>query len=156
MPHPDDVDVFSFGHTELYNRRTGAWFRANMQDDTGPAHVSPWAAGGNEMVFTWPHGGHDGGLAPVLIDTKFEDAPFSDSLAIHVAAGDCLNLRPGPAPDGEPIECVADGTVVTFIERGTAEGDPATVQSTADATWLNVRTPAGTGWMSAAWIAWGP
>ena len=82
-------------------------------------------------------GGHDGGRAPVLLDTRFEPAPFSESLAIHVAAGDCLNLRPGPAPDGEPIECIADGTVVTFIARGAAEGDPATrVRSTPDATWL--------------------
>jgi hypothetical protein len=159
IPAPDTPDLVSFGRLELWDRKRRRWYRALLQDDSGPNHLDPWATGSSdEMVFATPHGGHGGGLPPSLIRPSLERAPnFSSAFEFRVeTASDCLNLREQPSTKAPVRACLPDRTSL-HLKAGPVDGWPGSRHSAvnAEGQWLRVATAAGDeGWVAAAYLGW--
>jgi DNA-binding CsgD family transcriptional regulator len=175
VPSPADPTLMSFGRLALLagNRDTvpqgaiqpgrnpdaeGHWrFQATIQE-SGPTHLPPWGAVGDEMRFALPHGGHGAGPLPCLLDPKVEYPPFSNDMDFVVArTGDCLNVRSAPELNGQVVACLVDGTRVTLMEspevqQRTSRG---AVQFNDTGMWVYVRTTdAREGWVNGAYLDW--
>ncbi|MBE0610694.1 MAG: SH3 domain-containing protein, partial [Dehalococcoidia bacterium] len=155
-PCPYDPDLIAFGRLELYNRRTGEWFAANITSQAGPDHLGPWVAGPGQMVFALPHGGHGGASPPILLTPKRVDgAPDPEFRFVVARTGDGLNLRTGGHTGTEVIGVIPDGTVVELAEDVKMPVGQRSAIQNEEGTWLYVKTLDGSwGWVAAAYLDW--
>ena len=155
-PCPFDANLIAFGRLQVYIRRTGQWLSANVATPDGPDHLDPWASGPGDMVFALPHGGHGGASPPILLNLKrVSGAPPASFRFVVARTGDGLNVRAGPSRGTSVLALLRDGDVVELATDLKFEEGLRSAQQRRDATWLFIRTPAGTsGWVSAAYLDW--
>lgn len=155
-PHPSRPEIVSIGRLGFLDLKTGRSAEATLATD-GPAHLDPWSAGANEVVFTLGHGGHGGYAEPGLLSLKVERPPLAADLRFRVARTEsCLNLRDAPTIDAAIRTCLAEGVVVALQPK--TPSDPSglsTGQRMSDGLWVRVVAPDGfAGWVNAAYLDW--
>jgi len=155
VPAPDDGGLLAYGRLSTYSLVTKTWVHANMTSEEGPKHLSPWASGGGELVFSPNHGGHGGGGGALLLAPRVELAPFDDALRFRVVVDTCLNLREEPDPDAAIMECLEPGTVVDLLSGPEVTGDRFSVSYHESGTYVLVGVPSGKwGWVANQYLEW--
>ncbi|MGE5595919.1 MAG: SH3 domain-containing protein [Hyphomicrobiales bacterium] len=97
-------------------------------------------------IYRIPDGSGGGnGASAAAAPTPTEPSAWAAGDGGVVAAGsDCLNLRTAPSLDADRIACLRSGVGVTAVS-GPTEADGY--------TWVQVETPAGTGWVAAEYLS---
>ena len=173
-PAPHDPDLFAFGRSLLYNRRTGRWL--GPKSPPGGTYLDPWVAPPGqqptEMRFTWPLPGKDSTFPCPLFPPLIEREPFRTQATLVVSGtGDCLNLRREPDAESEILACLVDGTPLVLEEPPAdaphLEGLPPSDTGRLPSIWggapfpqqmcVYVRTESGaTGWVAIQHLDWAP
>lgn len=110
----------------------------NLRSNYDPASM----AGRNGLEFHIYRFGADASRLPPVPPVVTVEGPVGAGDKARVnTPGDCLRLRAAPA--GSITHCLGHGTQVTVT------GNQTTVDGTA---WVPVTTPAGSGWMAAAFL----
>ena len=60
LPSPTSAELLCFGRSAAYNFDSKTWAVANIEDQQGPTHLSPWGSRADEMRVAVSHGGHHG------------------------------------------------------------------------------------------------
>jgi hypothetical protein len=94
-------------------------------------------------IYRIPGGSAGDTAIPVSVATNSGEWAAGDS-GVVAAGGDCLNLRSGPSLSAGRIRCIPSGSAVTAVGSTVA----------ADGfIWLEVSSPAGTGWVAAMYLS---
>jgi hypothetical protein len=154
VPSPTDPDLLAYGRLSIYHRAADSWVHGNLVSETGPQHLSPWAAGGDVLAFSPNHGGHDGGGWTPVIAPRIELPPFRSEIRFRVVGDTCLEMRSEPGGEGDIVDCLEPETVLELLRAPDVTGDRFSTVITDKGAFVLVGAGEPWGWVSTSYLEW--